>query len=317
MISVNLGRSDFTTSYLTMTHFLRQISISRAPKIPITPQEFLQAKDARSVLSSAFALEEAYDLLVSNYIELEQEALQAAATEVCREVQAYDDFFDLRSTLNRRFVNLLSACRAYLDQAPQLLTDCADDSQAARAELKKSLSENYDASFSYRFFEALRNHVQHCGLAVHRVSVNNRWNESASSRELEVSVEPYAMRKYLDQDAKFKKVVLDETPEEIPLLGHLRAYMQALGEAHGVVRAAFQNRTQAARACFEEHIQKYAGMNGGVTVGLAAITADESGLAFLETTPIMLDWDDVRIKLSKRNSTLGRLASRVVVSRGK
>lgn len=300
-----------------MRHFLRQLVLNPAPEIPISDQEFSTAQDARNALSSAFALEEAYDLVVSNYIELEQEALGAAAKVGCREARDYDDFFELRSTLNRRFVNLLSACRAYLDQAPQLLSACTEDSDTVRVELKSCLSRHYDSSFSFRFFEALRNHVQHCGLAVHRVSINNRWNDSSYPRELEVSVEPYAIRKYFEEDAKFKKPVLGEIPEELALLGHLRAYMQALGEAHGVVRAANLNRTLAARACFEAHIQKYASKNDGVTVGLAAIRTDEDGRKFVDTVPIMLYWDDVRIKLSKRNSTLGRLASRVVVSRGR
>lgn len=299
-----------------MKHLLRQLILGRPPEIPISADDFAAIKDARRVLTEVFSIEESYDLVVSNYIELEQEVLTAAATEVCRDGQSYNDFFELRSTVNRRFVNLLSACRAYIDQTPQALVNCSTSSSLAREQFKSCLSENYNKSFSYRFFEALRNHVQHCGLAVHRVSINSRWTQPPSLRRLEISIEPYASRKYLEEDPKFKKKVLEETPEDVALLGHLRNYMQAIGVAHGTARSSTKDRVLAARECIEAHVRAYAAVNDGVTVGLAAIESQDDKPIYVETIPLLLDWDDVRIRLSKRNSTLGGLAARAVVSRG-
>ncbi|MBB4843720.1 hypothetical protein HNP55_002243 [Paucibacter oligotrophus] len=282
----------------------------------ITNDEFQAIKIARNVLTSAFALEEAYDLVVGNYIELEQDVLTASVSEVCRQAQAYNDFFGLRSTINRRFVNLLSACRSYIDQTPQRLKNCTEDPIFAREQFKTCLSGHYDASFSYRFLEALRNHVQHCGLAVHRVSTNSRWVEANNNRHLEVSVEPFANRKFLSTDSRFKKSVLDETPEDIPLLAHLRTYMEAIGNAHQVVRSAVSVSTISARGRIEAHIKAYADINDGVTIGLAAVAIEEHRQEYKETVPLLLEWDDVRLKLEKRNSSLQGLANRVFVSRG-
>jgi hypothetical protein len=299
-----------------MHYFLRQLVLSRTPEISITDDEFQALKVARNVLTSAFALEEAYDLVVGNYIELEQDVLSASVSEACRHAQAYNDFFGLRSTINRRFVNLLSACRSYIDQTPQLLTNSTENPKHAREQFKTCLNESYDASFSYRFLEALRNHVQHCGLAVHRVSINSRWTDNENNRRLEVSVEPFATRKFLSLDSKFKKCVLEETPEDIPLLGHLRTYMEAIGNAHEVVRSAVSASTIRARTSIEAHVKAYANINDGVTIGLAAVAAEGHPQEHKETVPLFLEWDDVRLKLEKRNSNLKGLANRVFVSRG-
>ena len=241
--------------------------------------------------------------------------LQAAACEGIRDVHDYNDFFGLRSKLNRRFVNLLSTCKSYIDQAPQLLKTAAENPSAARSELRNCLTGNYDASFSYRFLEALRNHVQHCGLAVHEVDINNRWNRSGSVPMREVSVEPNAKRKYFEQDESFKRSVLLEMPEKLPLLSHVRSYMQSIGEAHEVVRGKVENLATNSRKCLDSHIQNYSLRNNGITMALAAIEFDEEENAYRETVPVFLEWDDVRLRLVERNSTMVGLSSRVVVSR--
>lgn len=299
-----------------MKYFLRQRIIGSAAKVSISAQEFLDIKKSRNILLSAFAVEEAYDLIVSNYIELEQEIVSAAACEGIREVHNYDDFFSLRSLLNRRFVNLLSTCRSYIDQTPQLLSECAVDPKSARDELKRCLSKNYDEFFSYRFFEALRNHVQHCGLAVHEVKIGGKWVETDEFRVREVSVEPIAIRKFLEQDTKFKKELFSNMPDKLPLLGHLRKYMQAIGEAHLIVRTSIQDNANTSRTCIKAYIDAYAKENNGLTLGLGAIEAHDDELSDIESVPIFLDWDDVRLQLIQRNSGLRGLASRVVVSRG-
>ena len=299
-----------------MKYFLRQRIIGNAEKLPLEPHEFLEIKKAHFGLSSAFSLEEAYDLLVSNYIELEQEVVSAAAREGIRREHGYDDFFGLRSVLNRRFVNLLSTCRSYMDQVPQILNNCTADSESAKKEMKRCFSKNYDGSFSYRLLEAMRNHVQHCGLAVHEVSIRVRSVSADDSHINEVSIEPYACRKYFELDNKFKNTVLAEMPEKISLLKSLREYMQSIGEAHGVARILVDEQVKYYRNLVEIKILQYREINNGEITGLAAIEADDSELNYINSYPLILDWDDVRLKLSNRNSLLRGLASRVVVSRG-
>lgn len=292
-----------------MTPYLRQNIIGHAPKLPISEKLFQELAVARTVLTAAFALEESYDLLLRNYVEVEGELLTAAASNAIRDLNEYQDFFELRSTINRRVVNLLTATRLYLDQAPQRLADCAADPAKARSEFKLRTNEHYDTTFSYRFLETLRNHVQHCGLAVHSVTHGIK----RVSEGLEISVQPYAEQRYLVADGVIKKKILDEMPEKVLLTLAMREYLQCIGDLHMLVRSHIADHVSKARQLVGAQISRYVSENDGETTGLSAFRLDAHGQ--LESIALFLDWDDVREKLATRNSGLVGLGQRFVTGR--
>src|SRR5699024_3545976 len=98
-------------------------------------------KQARVCLSAAFALEENYDLLLSNYRELELEAISAAVTDMTAKNHEYEDFFEVRTAINRRVINLLSATRMYLDQYPQSLKKIGASPESAKAACSKAYDD--------------------------------------------------------------------------------------------------------------------------------------------------------------------------------
>ncbi|MFM2448226.1 MAG: hypothetical protein RIS44_676 [Pseudomonadota bacterium] len=283
-----------------MTPYIRKNIIGNAPELPITEEQFKELAEARIVLAAAFALEESYDLLIGNYVEVEEELLSAAARAAVRDINEYQDLFELRSTINRRVVNLLTTTRLYLDQAPQRLADCAEYPDRARHEFKLRTSEHYDGFFSYRFLDALRNHVQHCGLAVHRMRHVRKWIGEGGERAMEISVQPFAERRYLAMDGGFKKKILDEMPAEVVLTLAMREYMQCIGNLHMLVRRHVADRVSRSRQLVDAQISRYEKENDGATIGLTAFRFDPDGQQ--ESLPLFLDWDDVREKLVSRNS---------------
>ena len=296
-----------------MSPYIRQAVIGQAPEMPISEQQFDELADARTVLSAAFGLEESYDLLIGNYVEVEKELLAAGASSAVRDLTEYQDFFELRSTINRRFVNLLTATRLYLDQAPQRLADCAVDPTKARSDFRLRTNEHYDGFFGYRFLEALRNHVQHCGLAVHRLRHEQKWLGEGANRALEISVHPFAERRYLAADGGFKAKILEEMPEEVVLSLAMREYLQCIGNLHMLVRSHIADRVSTARELIGNQIARYACESNGATIGLTAFRIDANGMK--ESMPLLLDWDDVRVKLVARNSGLVALSRHVVTGR--
>ena len=298
-----------------MNCYLRRNVIDQVPELPISNEQYEALVDARSILTSAFAMEESYDLLIGNYVEVEQELLTATAINAVRDLNGYHDFFELRSTINRRVVNLLTATRLYLDQTPQRLSGCASIPKEARAQFKQRTRDHYDATFGYRFLEALRNHVQHCGLAVHRLSLNNKWIGVGEERVLELSIQPFVEKRYLVSDGGFKQKVLDEMPEQIVLTLAIREYLQCIGDLHKLVRSHVAKRVEEARQTIEGHLSAYAKEGNGSIIGLMAFRTDSQGRK--ESVPLLLDWDDVRIKLVARNSGMVSLGRHVVTGRAK
>lgn len=143
---------------------LRKMILASNIEIEISESDFLQLKTSRDCLLGALAIEEKYELLVANFIDLEKECLNITCESMLRNNDEYSDFFDIRIRLNRRVVNLLTASRLYMDHLSQHVKTCLLNETA---NVKSLFSSEYDGCFEYRFMEALRNYVQHRGLAVH------------------------------------------------------------------------------------------------------------------------------------------------------
>lgn len=116
------------------------------------------------------AIEENYELLLSNYLDLEKECLNVAVDYMVRTSTDYTDLFNIRLAFNRRIVNLLTSTRLYKDQIQKYIGACTPNDKNILKRVKKLFSDEEDC-FEYRFMEALRNHVQHSGLAVRSILV--------------------------------------------------------------------------------------------------------------------------------------------------
>lgn len=289
------------------TYSLHVLILDRNPELFISEEEFEKFKQAKNCLNSALALEESYDLLLSNYRELELEAISAAITDMTAMSHEYEDFFEVRTAINRRVVNLLSATRMYLDQYPQSLKKIGANPEAAKAVCSKA----YDDFFEYRFMEALRNHTQHEGLAVHGVTMGGSWLPPRDSKQLQFSIKPYASKAALE-GSKFKKSVLSESPEKVAVIPAARVHVGGISSVHKKVRELIAPFVKESRRLFEDAIACHEAEAKKRYPGLAAIAKEEG--VVVERIPILLDWDDVRQKLMNRNDPVENLAKRFVTS---
>ncbi len=286
---------------------LHASTLERSPERSLSEKEFFDLKNAKSCLNAALALEENYDLLLQNYRELELEAISAAVTDMTSMVHDYEDFFEIRTAMNRRVCNLLSATRMYLDQYPKNLKKIGANLEP----VKDVCSEFHDNFFEYRFMEALRNHVQHAGLAVHGVTMGGRWLPPRDPRKLEFSIIPYALKKELE-GTDFKKRVLQETPDKVLLIHAARVHVGGISSVHKKVRESIKPFVDEARALFEAAIAWHGAEKEERYPSLSA-TAKEQGVV-IERFSVFLDWDDIRQKLLNRNDSVENLANRFVTS---
>lgn len=177
-----------------MKYYLISWCLGKVPKIEIDSERFLALQDARNILIGALAIEEKYDLLFSNYLELEKDCLNYATECMVKGSLGYDEITKARQSINRRLVNLLTSTRLYTDHIQQNIKLCI--AQDSNFKVKKLMAKQYDENFSYRFMEALRNYVQHCGLAIHYFSTPIRWTSQDNSGELEFRINFFRKKKY-------------------------------------------------------------------------------------------------------------------------
>ncbi|HHF0518559.1 TPA: hypothetical protein ACPHW8_000240 [Vibrio alginolyticus] len=282
-----------------MKYSLRILALGDYPEVNLTQEEYDSIIHAQKVLHSAMALEEKYEVLISNFLELEKDSLCLTANYMMGRTQNYNDFFDVRSTFNRRIVNLLTSTRLYLDQYCQHVKDI--DAELA-SDVKKEFSAQYDTNFSYRFMEALRNYVQHRGLAVHKTTHPSQWVDFEGKKLLEHQTLVFALRDSLEEDPAFKKSVLREMPEKVELLSASRKYVSSIGYVHMYIREHIATLVTNAREKISSTISNYEKINNDRAIGLCVFAYKDNSC--VNRKFLTLEWDNVRCELVRKNNKI-------------
>lgn len=296
---------------MRIRHFLRIAALGQFPELEIDQARFEELKASRPILNHALAIEEKYEIIISNFLELERDATNASVSEMVRNHIEYKDFFDVRLALNIRLVNLLTAVRLYTDQLSSHICACIPCDVKLKADVKALFSSEYDASFAYRFMEALRNYVQHSGIPVHRVSTGAKWTDLENGL-LEYSLYFGAQKKELTQDDSFKKQVLEEMPDEVNLRSAARNYIEAISRIHKQAREKIESVVDSSRLSLDRAIRDYMVIYEKEPLGLYAYAY--RGEERLDEVLILTKWDDIRRELVKRNGELVNLRKRYVTS---
>ncbi|MBU0589571.1 MAG: hypothetical protein KJ852_18530 [Gammaproteobacteria bacterium] len=291
-----------------MKYIIRKAVIARVPEIEISVEEYLILQQARNVLISALAIEEKYEILIANFLALEKELLHVAATNMVRQAHSYTEFFETQSILNICIVNLLTSARLYLDQLPQDVADCAPENLNAASLVKERCSKEYDENFEYRFMEALRNHVQHRGIPIHRLNQGGQWTSHEDDALISYTVDIIAQRSRLAENKKFKKSILNEMPEDVDLKIAGRRYVESLSAINEFARSLISMTVESARERVKATHTRYSEVYSESLIGLAASEINNGNE--VTSVPLLLDWDDVRIKLQRRNTQLVNLGKR-------
>lgn len=231
-----------------MKYLLYKAVLDEAPEIEITEDEYEKLKEARSLLSSALAIEINYEILINNYLDFEKHLLNMSIDCLVRNDSLdYLGFFEVRLNMNIRLINLLTACRLYFDQLEHHTKNFAVYITDIAEQVEKLRSNEYDSNKEYRFIEALRNYVQHRGLPVHWILLNRRRTRSEDDHLLEYSIELASLRSYLEEDGKFKKKVLAELDEKIDIKVATRSYLDSISNVHKSVSYMISDRVSSSR----------------------------------------------------------------------
>jgi len=286
-----------------MNYRVKLAVLERTPTLEISEPEFMALGQSRASLVEALAMEEKYAILLTNYLAIEREILTQAANGLVRSSAEYFDFFEVRHSINVCVVNFLSSARMYVDQIPRHVRDCVGREAAVR-EVKAMLSEEYDSHREYRFMEALRNHAQHNATPIHKISSGSKWlgRPDDKNEHLEYRMALVASKLRLSQDKKFSKRVLAECDDEIDVTIATRRYVSCIGIVHELCRKYVKARVDSSRSAVEAVHARYAALNENewrTLVGLEAQKVIDDKV--VDRFPLLLDWDDVRVKLEKRN----------------
>jgi len=285
----------------------------------IDQRRYLEVKHAREVCLTAIDLEEKINLLLDNYSEFEIELLKLAQWAIVHRVRDHHESMLQRLLIDRRIVNLLTACRLYLDQSEHRISQLFGNSSEQLGELRGFKSKLYDSRAGYRIVEALRNYAQHAGLLVHQVQYSASAVGSLDPRAIQYTVIPSSIVKYLKQDKIIKSSIIEEiakSGDNFDLRGPVREYVGSFADIHLKIRTAIEEKLRASRVIFEDAIKEFA-VVGGKSVTHASFFHFEEGYEIEEIYlgQIFLDHlDELLEKNSFQSDILRRFASNMIKS---
>src|SRR5687767_404381 len=129
---------------------LTRLVLARSPFVELTEKEYRDALHAKHCVWQALQIEEKFDLVLSNYEELEHDILEVALRASMYFENDWSAGVDTFQGTNRRLVNLLSTCRLYVDQIRHNLSLMYGADSPVAEEIKTSCSHEYDSRLGYR-----------------------------------------------------------------------------------------------------------------------------------------------------------------------
>lgn len=298
-----------------MRHFLAKAVLAIAPRLEISDAERQEILTAWQSLAAVVEIEEEWDCLIQNYIDLETALLQSALHSMILSDDSYDDMHAERLHFARRLSNLLHACRSYIDHTPHYLNKLAGDPAAATFhELRRRAHAEH---FGYRFMDAMRNYAQHRGVPLHGSTFNASWTRNAdgSKEMLRYAVTASVDLARIREDRRFNAKVSAECEhiDRLDVATLTREYIEALASIQSAMREALSERIAGWKACVRGAISRYAAANKGDVLALAIMTFSEENEAvervhIFEDMLARLEW------LAHRNRNLVNLRLRYVTN---
>jgi hypothetical protein len=264
---------------------IKRLALGCRTALPIDEADFKAVRNCRKALLLLLQIEISYDVLVGNWLQLEQAACFLAFDMFARVRLSRAEMERDHTELNRHIVNLLSAARSFIDHTKRHLASFPDCTPADKAHLKDVFASQYDTSLSYRAAENLRNYTQHCGLPTQGFSSGLHWKgEPEADKKLVSSVSPYLTLDRLRSDTRFKKQVLEELAavagNEVPVMPILREYVGSLSSVMQEARQLFAARQESSANTLDSWVERFCQTESrGETkgVGVAARQLDETG----------------------------------------
>ena len=271
---------------------------SRA-RIPLTEEEFSGLVKAREVLVEALSAEERIAVVWENYVDYEAVLLRGAVEDQVFSYTSWSEFSTRIHQVNRSLVNLLSSCRGYIDQAKHSISGFFGRGSPEFKSVREWFREQHASLLGYRVMEALRNHAQHRGMAVHKLSSQHWWNSSRTVAR--TALIPFIRPAILREDSKFNVAVIEELEaggESVDLRPLVKQYVAGISIVHGSIRSMLEDQVQEADRTFQDAVARYRTQEDE-TVGLAAFRRDPQGVT-VERVAILEDLMSKREVLETR-----------------
>ena len=149
-------------------------------KMNIKSDKFEKIKTSILKLQTVLFIEKKYNMIIENYRKFEEKLFEISLNSTLYSHNSLSIKDDI-SKIDLQLTNLLTVCKLYLDQVKQDIKKL--NIENLNKKFSDAKSKEYDENIEYAFMYALRNHVQHKGLPVHRFTYKSGWVNIQDSKK--------------------------------------------------------------------------------------------------------------------------------------
>ena len=275
------------------TYELRGAHIGPQTIVEITGDRHAALVEARHYLIDAGNFERRYELMMGNFLAFEEFCAVSHLRNEMRMDWGYESGDALIMEANRHIINVFTSGKTYVDQVVRDFKFFGESGAFAN-KVRELASAAYDGAFDYRMTCQLRDRAQHRALPV----------DGYDGAKDEIGF--YAAKAKITADrGTFKNSILDESPDKIYLRTTLRGYMQKLSGIHVALRRLVQPEVDSSRALISAAITEYGQAQNAQrqvsSTGIGLESVHYRDLAAVGAVPLLLNWDDNRIRLAEKN----------------
>lgn len=249
---------------------------------------------SKEILFEIRSKENIYNMILMNYYDFEKELFEICLKDEIFQLD-YSSFNNVISKIEQRILNLLASITFYCDSFKNDLKDNEIEKYPNELEdeykeiryFKNSMRKSHNETKIMLF---IRNHIQHNGLLVDNFSLNGQ-NLSDELRE-------QTLRFYINKNnikaRDFNSNDFSDIEENINLKKFIRIYMDFISQVHEKFRELTAEKTNNARNAFEKVLEQYSEHK-------YLNIAQKSGNERKNEIAILLDWDNIRLEMIKKN----------------
>lgn len=218
-------------------------SSGKRGEVGISASEFQQALAAKDLLMTYLAFEEAYDVMILNYVSFENAMLASVVENMVDRRRGRVELEDLRRDIDRHLVNILAAGEMYSDHVLRRARRGSGRRSGQAALVEAQFQNARDRFLGFRAIEQLRNAVLHYSLPITSWTQGGAWvDRDGPNARLQhtssVAFEP----KLLSDDRRFPQELIADLQGRankdglVSWLPMVREYVEGLSIAHQGVR---------------------------------------------------------------------------------
>jgi hypothetical protein len=274
-----------------MPYVISRMVLADTPTVEITEAEYKAVSPARDAINQLISVEEKYDAVMENYVELEQTVHSIGIRHLAFVPRDYEEMLAPLNHISRRVSNLLSSARLYRDSLPQHAKKLLGANHATIKPLKASLRDNSQQPMAYREMEAVRNYAQHLGLPISDITFDRHkdFDKDGRTTGFSHSVIPrldaaeVAKMRDIAADVRAALIGRGETANAMPLI---REYIEHIGSIHVSFRQTIKefeaNYERVIRGLLDRYAERTPGEKSiGIVVGFENPDGTISGEEYL------------------------------------